>query len=85
LEDEKRKSMYVAKFSSSYRLILQEGADDAWDGMVDGPCPARDQRISISGLEEAKHALYEFADKHFSLRGIVEPRIPKHQIRWDSN
>jgi hypothetical protein len=76
--------MHIARFSNSYQLILQKGSDGAWDGMVNGPCPVRDQRISISDLEEAKHSLYGLADTHFSLKGIVEPRIPEHQMRWDS-
>jgi hypothetical protein len=75
--------MYVAKFSDNYQLSLQKGSDDAWDGAVIGPMPSRDQRIWLgSDIEEAKLALYEFADRHFQLRGIAEPRIHKDKIDW---
>ncbi len=40
--------------------------------------------MSVSGLEDAKHASIEFADMHFMRKGIAEPRLTKDQIQWDA-
>ena len=76
--------MHQAKFSQNYQLIVQEGEGGCWIASLRGPCPARDDCISVIDLEDAKREAYTFADRHFMLNGIGESRVPRQELDWTS-
>ena len=76
--------MHQAKFSQNYQLIIQQGLERCWIAALRGPCEARDECVSTLDIDDAKSEAYSFADRHFMMKGIAEPRVPRSELKWTS-
>jgi hypothetical protein len=74
--------MYRAKLSESYQLIVTKDLA-GWSGLINGPCPIEDRRLSTEDLDDAQKEAYDLAIRHFTLKGIAELPIPCNQLQWE--
>jgi hypothetical protein len=67
---------YQARLSNDYLLLIDQDVAGDWKFEIRGPCSLRGCLESI-GLDNAKAEAYSVADRYFTEKAIVDPRIPR--------